>query len=217
MTQPESSTAVLLGEWLVDGVAFIKDAKGHMVPKSTVKQHELLEDEMVRDIVARARAKADEIRAFKEALLGELDAFNEILDEKFKVTRRGEKGNQTFTSYDGLMRVQLATSDTITFGAGLQQAKALIDECLIEWSAKAPPQLIAIVTRAFDVGVEGKVNAKELFALKRYNFDDPRWLNAMAAIDDAVRITGSKRFTRFAFRDKPDGQWVNIAINIAVA
>lgn len=199
------------------GVDYMRDAKGHLVPLAAVKAHEKLEDELVRDIVARAQAKSAEIREFREGLFSELDSFNGLLDEHYGVRARGVKGNQTFTTYDGLLRVQLATADTIEFGAGLQQAKALIDECLKDWSEGGRMELVTLVTRAFNVDADGRVNAKELLALKRYDFDDERWKRAMGAIDDSIRVTGSKRFIRFACRSRPDDKWVNIPLNIAVA
>jgi LPS O-antigen subunit length determinant protein (WzzB/FepE family) len=205
------------GVQTVGGREYMVDGKGSLIPASSVKEHDKVEDEFVRDLVARAEKHAQALRLFKEAGFTEVDAFNELLDERYAVKKKGLKGNQTFKTFDGLMEVQVAIADQIEFGAGLQQAKALIDEYLQDLTKDSGDELVTLVTKAFDVGKEGIVNAKALLALKTYNFKDDRWIRAMAAIDDSIRITGSKRYIRFSKRDRPDGKWQMIPLNIAVA
>jgi hypothetical protein len=205
------------GTQVIGGREYMTDAKGSLIPASSVKEHDKVEDEFVRDLCARAEQQSEGLRLFKESAFREGDAFNDLLDERYGVKKRGQKGNQTFTTFDGLYEVQIAVADQISFGAGLQQAKALIDEYLQDLTKDSGDELVTLVTKAFDMGKEGKINAKALLSLKTYSFKDDRWIRAMAAIDDSIKIVGSKRYIRFSKRDRPDDKWQLIALNIAVA
>lgn len=62
----------------------------------------------------------------------------------------------TFQTYDGLKKVQVAISENIVFGAELQTAKNLIDECINEWGADSRPEIVTLIDHAFQVDKEGK-------------------------------------------------------------
>jgi hypothetical protein len=109
--------------------------------------------------------------------------------------------------------VQVA--DFIDFGPQLQIAKKLLDDCLNEWSADSRPEIRAIITRAFNTDKEGKVNRSEIFMLLRMDIADERWANAMRAIRDAMRITGSKEYVRFHKRPSITENWQAITIDLA--
>jgi hypothetical protein len=108
-------------------------------------------------------------------------------------------------------------SDQITFGPELQIAKQLIDECMTEWSADSRPEIQSIVTRAFNTDKEGQVNRSEVFMLQKLDFKDERWLKAMEAISDAIRVTGSKEYVRFHRRDRQQDEWQPVTIDMAKA
>lgn len=200
----------------IAGVDCLRDAKGAWIPVKRIKEHELLEDGLVRDLVEQARAAQAALLAFKQMAFAQVDAYGELLDQKYGLQAGGAKGNWSLTTFDGTLQVSVAVADRIEFGPSLQQAKALIDECVVEWAAGGNDKLVTIANHAFRRDSEGQVNPKALLGLKRYNFEDERWLRAMQAIDDSIRIVGSKRFIHFRWRDKPDGKWQPIALNIAV-
>lgn len=127
---------------------------------------------------------------------------------------RRETGYQTF---DGTMKVQVQVADFIDFGPQLQVAKGLIDECLNEWSADSRPEIRALVTRTFNTDQEGKINRSEIFRLLRLDIEDERWNRAMDAVRDAMRVTGSKTYVRFYERERHDGAWKAVTIDLAKA
>ena len=67
----------------------------------------------------------------------------------------------------------------------------------------------------FSVEKEGQINRSELLMLLRVNITDPRWLRAMNAIRESMRVVGSREYARFYQRPVPDGQWRAISIDIA--
>ncbi|MEC9243432.1 MAG: DUF3164 family protein, partial [Pseudomonadota bacterium] len=127
------------------------------------------------------------------------------------------KGNRPYQTFDGLMKVSVQVSEFIDFGPQLQVAKKLLDECLIEWAANSRPEIRAIITRAFNTDKEGKVNRAEIFMLLHLEIEDPRWQEAMRAIRDAMRVTGSKEYVRFYRRASVTDRWEAVTIDLAKA
>lgn len=215
--QKDAQTSFLLvrGEIEVNGKQYMQDAKGALVPVETIRPEDLLEDETVRKIMAYADALSAQIGRFRGHTMTDLGEFDALLDQEYGVTRRGKKGNCTYQSFDGLMKVQVQVADTVDFGPQLQIAKTLLDECLNEWAADARPEIRAVITRAFNTDKEGKVNRSEIFMLLRLDIEDSRWQEAMRAIRDAMRVTCSKEYVRFYKRNRPDDAWRAVSIDLA--
>ena len=202
---------------VVRGQEYMADAKGALVPLSLIKPQDKLQDEVVRKMMAFAVDLNEQISRFLghcNTDLGDLDA---LLAQEYGAKIGGVKGNRTYQTIDGLMRVQVQVADQVDFGPELHVAKSLIDECLNEWSAEARPEIQSIVTRAFNTDQEGKINRSEIFMLLRREFADPRWKRAMDAIRDAMRVTGTKQYMRFYRRDKVTDAWRAVTIDLAKA
>lgn len=199
------------------GKQYLPDAKGNLVPLEMVKPEHKLEDELVRKVMTYARELSAQIGRFKGHTFEDLSGFDGLLAQEYGVTSRGKKGNRTYQSHDGLMKVQVQVADQIDFGPELQHAKTLIDECLVEWVEDGRAEIRAIVTRAFNVEKEGSINKAELFMLLRLDINDERWKRAMQAIRDAIRIVGSKQYFRFYERDAQNAPWRAVTIDLAKA
>lgn len=198
-----------------DGRQYMMDDRQAWVPLDAIKPQHKLEDEIVRKIFGYAEPLSAQIGRFMVHTMEDLNSHDALLAQEYQVTRRGKKGNRTYTSFDGLLKVQVQVADVISFGPELQQAKTLIDECLTDWSADAQTELQVFVTRAFDVDKEGKVRAAELFRLRRFEIKDPRWLDAMRAISDAIRPHGTKQYVRFYKRASTEAGWEPVTIDLA--
>lgn len=201
----------------VSGKTYMPDAKGNLVPVELVAPATQLEDETVRKIIGYAIALSEQVARFKGHTFEDLGALEALLGQEYGVTKGGAKGNKTFMSHDGLFKVQVQVTDHIDFGPQLQIAKELIDECLNEWAADSRPEIRAIVTRAFNTDKAGQINKSEIFMLLRLEIEDKRWLEAMRAIRDAMRVVGSKTYIRCYQRDSHDGAWRAVTIDLAKA
>jgi hypothetical protein len=201
----------------IDGRQYMPDAKGSLVPVELIKPAAKLEDETVRKVMAFARDLSAQIARFQGHVFEDLGAFEALLEQEYGASKGGRKGNKTFMTHDGLMKVQVQVADHVDFGPQLQIAKSLVDECLNEWSADSRPEIRAIVTRAFNTDKQGQINRSEIFMLLRLDIEDDRWRRAMEAIREAMRVVGSKVYTRFYERDRPDGQWRAVTIDLAKA
>jgi hypothetical protein len=201
----------------VDGKPYLRDAKGSLVPLAAVKPADLLMDEIVRKILTDARAVSALIAEFKARTFESVGDLQALFLQDYGATLGGAKGNITLTTFDGCEKVQVQVADRIEFGPELLSAKALIDECLTEWSADSGVQIRALVNRVFQVDKEGQINRAELFMLLRTNIDEPRWLRAMDAIKDSIRVVGSRQYVRFYDRKAGDAPWSAVTIDLASA
>ena len=205
------------GRRTVNGAEEIGDAKGGWTPVSLVKSQHLLEDELVRRELGHAIALSDQIARFKGHTFENVGSFEALLAQQYGTTIGGKKGNKTLMTHDGLFKMSIQVADNIVFGPELQIAKQLTDECLNEWATGARDEIRAIVTRAFNTDKAGQINRSEIFMLLRLEITDPRWLKAMEAIRDAMRVEGSTTYVRYYRRAHHDAPWQAVTLDLAKA
>ncbi len=194
---------------------FWVDGKCRLVPEAAIKPADLLMDQLVRKQIGYAMPLHDEIARFKGYCMDEIAALRDLIDQEYGVTRGGEKGNITIYTIDTLFKIQVQVSDFLTFGPELQSAKALVDECLVRWSAGSDPSLIAVVNQAFAVDKAGNINREALFKLRRLNIEDEGWQRAMQALGDSMRVIGSREYIRFYKRATVNLPWQAISLDLA--
>lgn len=198
---------------------YVMDAKGRMVPANTVRPQERLEDQMVRACVGFAINLANELRRFRAHVFADVETFLATLREEYQVEKRGAqgKGNVSFTTIDGLLKMQVAVSDRITFGPELQVAQDSFRACIDDWAADARQELRALVDSAFQADKEGNVSRDAVFRLLRMEFDDERWKAGQMAIRDSIRVIGSKAYCRFYVRPDHEAAWEAVPVDLASA
>ncbi|GGK08815.1 DUF3164 family protein [Luteimonas terricola] len=192
-----------------------KDHMGRLVPEKQIKAIDLARDELVREIVAKAKAQSDSLAAFKRGAFEDVDAFVDLSAEQYGVRLGGKKGNVSLRSFDGRFRVLRAIAENITFDERLKAAKALIDECLKEWSEGAAAELQTIVQDAFRVDQEGNIRIQQVLGLRRLNIEDERWQRAMTAIGDAIQVVGSRSYIRVYERVGETQYWSQIPLDVS--
>lgn len=206
-----------LGVTLVNGKKYMPDARGSLVPVEMVNASDKLEDELVRGIMEFAVDLSARIGRFRGHTMTDLGEFDALLEQEYKVTKGGKKGNRTYQTFDGLMKVTVQVADSVTFGPQLQIAKKILDDLLTEWSSDSRPEIRAIITKAFNTDKEGQVSRSDIYALLRLPIEDPQWKEAMRAIRDAMRIVGSKEYVRFHRRATVKDEWHAVTIDLAKA
>jgi len=194
---------------------FLKDAKGHLVPLELVKPIDMARNDLVLELVAKAKVVSDTLAAFKADAFGDIKAFVDMSAEQYNAKLGGKKGNITLMSFDGQFKVVQAAQDNIRFDERLQAA--LIDECLTEWTQDARSEVRAIVNEAFRADKQGEISTGRVLALRRMDITDARWQRAMEAIGDAVQVVGSKSYIRVYQRLGESEQYVPIPLDIASA
>lgn len=192
-----------------------QDANGNLVPDSKVKEIDKLRTELVTDLCKQAEEHSLRLRQFKLDVFAEVAAFVAISLEQYGARLGGEKGNVTLLSYDGRYKLVRQVQDRISFGEQLMAAKALIDECVQDWSAGANDNMRALVAHAFQTDKEGKINTGRVLGLRRLKIHDPKWRSAMDAIADSMQTVGSTPYVRFYKRNDATGQYMPISLDVA--
>ena len=196
---------------------FLKDARGHLVPLDLVKPIDMARNDLVLELVKKAQAVSEVLATFKADAFGDIKAFVDMSAEQYNAKLGGKKGNLTLMSFDGQFKVVQAAQDNIRFDERLQAARALIDECLTEWTQDARSEVRAIVNEAFRADKQGEISTGRVLALRRMDIKDERWQRAMEAIGDAVQVVGSKSYIRVYRRIGDSEQYVPIPLDIASA
>jgi hypothetical protein len=192
-----------------------KRVDGSLVPESTIKPIDLARDQIVNEIVEKAKLVSNQIAEFKAGTFADIQAFIEMSSEQYGAKVGGVKGNVTLMSFDGRYKVQRSIAESISFSEQLQAAKVLIDECIHAWSEGANDNIRVLVNDAFQVDKEGNINIGRVLGLRRLNITDEKWKQAMQAIGDAVQVVGSKSYVRVYERVGDADKWNPIALDVA--
>ena len=202
------NTAVTIPE------GYRKDARGHLVPESTIKPIDLERDVLVQEMVNQAKQVQQAMHHFKTAAFGDIAAFVQLSAEQYDVKIGGNKGNVTLYSFDGKYKIVRQSQDSIRFDEKLQAAKALIDECISRWAVGSNDNIQVLINDAFQVDREGKISTGRVLSLRRLDIHDEQWTQAMQAISDSIIVTDSKSYIRFYERDEK-GVYQAISLDFA--
>ncbi|WP_020179816.1 DUF3164 family protein [Methylopila sp. M107] len=197
------------------GQEMTRSADGGVTPIRTIKPRHKLEDQTVRRIIAFAMEISAQVARFRLHAMDDVVEFQNILADEFGAKRGGAKGNVTLKSFDDCLKVEVKTATLITYGAEIQRAKELFDEFVKESSDGASAELLALVTGAFQVDAEGKINRAKLVQLKRLSIDHPLWTAAMEALNEAERPGASRSYLRFWWRPNVEAAWQSITVDVA--
>lgn len=195
---------------------YMQDAKGAFIPEDLVKPQAKLADEMVRNLIAGAASVQEVMRQFKLTAMSEMAGMQDLLDQEYGVKRGGKRGNLSFRSYDGSMRVEISVGDVTRFGPELKSAKALIDECIADWAKGANDNIRVLVNAAFQVNKAKQVDKARVLGLRKLDIKDERWQRAMEAISDALMVDETRTYIRFYQKDPKSGVMKQVPLDMAV-
>lgn len=202
-----STHAIPAGYW--------QNAQGALIPVEMVKPIDRARNDLVHELVQKATELSQLMAKFKTSAFADIAAFVDLSLEQYDTNVGGKKGNLTLYSFDGRYKVQRAIQEHLQFDERLQAARALIDECLADWTAGAAPELKAIVANAFNTDKAGNISTSRVLGLRRLDIKDERWLKAMTAIGEAVQVVGSKAYIRVYERIGESDMYRSIPLDIA--
>ena len=192
-----------------------RDGEGRLIPENMVKPIDRARDDLVRELVGKAKAASAVLADFKAKAFGDIGAFVEMSGEQYGVKLGGVKGNVTLLSFDGRFKIVRQIQEHLVFDERLQAAKQLIDECIQAWTEGSSDEIKALINDAFQVNKEGNINTARVLGLKRLNINDEKWLRAMQAIADSVQVAGSKPYIRIYERVGDTDQYQPISLDVA--
>jgi len=192
-----------------------KDANDALIPVSKIKPIDKERHAVVSEICEQAKKQSAALMGFKLTAMNAVQEFIQRSLAAYDVKQGGKKGNVTLVSFDGKYKVERRMQDTIVFDERLQAAKALIDECIQEWSKGSKAEIKALVNDAFQVDQEGKISTGRVLGLRRLDITDGKWLGAMQAISDSMKVASTKPYIRFYERDDTSGAYTPINLDVA--
>jgi hypothetical protein len=192
-----------------------QDAQGRLVHESLIKPIDQARDKLVLELVEKAKSLSKLLAEFKDSAFGDVAAFVDLSVEQYGVKLGGKKGNVSLLSFDGRYMLKKAVQESVQFDERLQAARALIDECLLEWTEGARPEVVTLVNDAFRTDTKGEIRTARVLALRRLEIADERWQRAMKAIGEACQVVGSKDYIRLYERVGDTDQFKAIPLAIA--
>ncbi len=191
--------------------------RNESVHPDLVRPNEKIRDELVEKLIAQAKELRARIQNFRERADEEIEAYFCLLLQEYRIDERARsrKGNITLRNFSDTQKIEVSVQETLTFDEKLQIAKLKVDEFLNDVTKGANPIIVTLVTKAFEVDKEGKIDAKRIFALKSYEINDARWQEAMSIIDESKRVSHRKPYIRFYQRESIDETYQLIPLNIA--
>lgn len=198
----------------IEQTGYRKNAQGYLVPEDLIRPVDKLRDDVVLNIVEAAKVLRQAMADFKAASMQQIGDFIDLSSKEYGVEYGGTKGNVTLPSFNGQFKILRAVGAHRVFDERIQAAKKLIDDCVIAWSDGANVNLKALVDHAFRVNKQGRIDVNEVLGLRQVEIDDARWQEAMDAIADSIRVTGTSQYLRI-YERQPNGKYEQISLDIA--
>lgn len=180
---------------------YYKKANGTLVPEDQVKDSDRLRDQFVLEAAEKIMDIRTQMIRVKAEILDGIEAFMQTMSESYGVKLGGEKGNLSFTSFDGRVQLKYYRNDYLTFNEGIHIAKKLIDEFLEDITKDSSRSIKQIVNSAFNLK-QGRMDVKAILKLREINETDPRWVKAMQIIDESKQWNEGSRALRLYIRGK---------------
>jgi hypothetical protein len=197
--------------------SYMEDSMGRLVPVEIIPEETQLRDQLVRNMISNAESMRRDLARFKGQAFDDVYTFVEMAAERYGEKWGGTQGNITLTSFDGKKRVCIDVSPLMSFDEKLQVAKQLIDECAKEWAEGSRPEVQALIQDAFQVDAAGKISTWRVWSLRRLKIEDERWQKAMKMIGESVEVVGKQEYIRFYTREKRNGRWDRVPLDLATA
>ena len=192
-----------------------EDANGALIPISKIKEIDKDRSKTVTELCAQAEIESARLMGFKTAAMHAVTEFIERSLAEYDVKHGGKKGNVTLVSFNGQYKIVRQMQETLVFDERLQAAKALIDECIQSWSKGSNANIKVLVNDAFQVDQQGKISTGRVLGLRRLDIDDTKWLDAMRAIGDSMKVASTKPYIRFYKREETTGEYFPINLDVA--
>jgi hypothetical protein len=194
------------GNWL--------DARGKLVPEEYVPQDDKVRDALVTELHKEAMKLEELIIDFKMKAVTKIDAYLEEL-AKIKKVRENWKGNISLDSFDGSLRIERKIDETLGFDEKLQLVKTQVDKWVSVRLAGSDEALAKVISQAFNMDKQGKVNTSMLLKLLKLDIEDPEWKKAMRLLKESMSVRSSKQYINFKTKNSTDTgeDWSNVCLN----
>jgi Protein of unknown function (DUF3164). len=192
----------------------MRNALGQDVPVRMVKEFDRVRNDLVVDLAARYERAEKELEELKTHATGELEAFLKLSAERYDEEIGGKKGHVTLYSYDGKYRLVRSVASQMVFDEGLAVAQEMINQYLTEITQDVAPEVRMLVDKAFKPNSSGRISTSAVLGLRTLAINDTRWITAMHAISESLKVMSRKESIRIEVRTE-SGDYRPIRLNFA--
>ena len=190
----------------------LKDENGNEIPVKYLDPVVVERDKLVEEMIKKVEKKEAELKEFKKECFGKIEAYLNKTAAKYN---EKWQGNASLMNFSKTKQVSLKINKILIFDERLNMAKAKIDEFLKSKTENADDDIKTLVLRAFAVDKKGNVDFKQIVSLKQFKFKNPLWEEAIAIIDEAMDVVGSREYIQFATRKDARKDWQSLILNFA--
>lgn len=191
------------------------DEAGNHIPYDRTTKYERAAEVSVHKMAVEAQKIHEKLSTFKDLLRLEAERLYALF-----VTENGQigkgKGSATFYNFERSIKVMVKVNDQITFDENtIELAKEKLDELISDGLEGAKDFVKPLVMDAFNNST-GRLDTKRVLGLKKYSsrIKDPRYAEAMALIDRAIRRPSTREYYQVWVRDE-NGAYQDIQLNFA--
>ena len=193
------------------------DARGNEVPANYLLKSDRLAERNAVRVANKAMAIQEQLKELK-TLIQEAtdDVFQQKLADKKVQLRKERKGGYSWHSFDGSIKVEASVSDIFSFDDALMgAAKESFDEFVNNSIEDKNHPIRLMIQEAFASNRRG-YDPKKLFALLKYRekVKDSDFLKALDLLQDAMKVTSTKRYYRVYTRNN-EGEYLPINLNFS--
>ena len=194
------------GNWL--------DDKGRPIPEEYVKPIDKKRDKLVESIIKRVTKLSAKLADEKVEIVAAVEKYLKELAKDSKV-REGWKGNIILYNFSQNLCIERRINETISFDERLQMVKTTIDKWLNERLRNVDEVVAKLISQAFSVDKQGRINTTMLLKLKKLDIKDKEWVKAMEMLDESIFVKSSKMALRFRSRNTEvaENGWSEFILN----
>lgn len=197
-----------------------KDEKGNNVPAKYVPKFDKLKTYRANKLAKEAKQLQKRIIDFKQRFKEITDEVFEEFVKQYEIERTDHKGNFTFKTFDGRIKVEVDVNDLIRFeDEKIQAAHEKLKQFLDNAMGDEENFLRELVNDAFETS-NGQLDARRVLHLTKYRKQikgkkNSRLYNeAMDLLEEAITRPDSKKYMRIYEKDE-DGQFQPIVLNFS--
>lgn len=194
------------GNWL--------DDRGRPIPEQYIPATDKKRDKLVESTFKKVVKLAEKISETKVEIVSAIDKYlNELAKENR--TRENWKGNILLHNFDKSLVIDRRIDDNIGFDEKLHMVKTIVDKWLYDRLNGIDENLGKVITQAFNVDKQGRVNTAMLMKLLHLEIEDSEWKKAMRLLKESIIIKSSKQYINFKRKVKQDSGeiWETIVLN----
>lgn len=175
--------------------------------------YESLRDDGVKEIVEKALAINDILKAFKKESFNGIETMYKMLQEHSERHANG-KGNVTLDTTDGKFRVVFKRSDQTRFDERSTQAEAyILDFLTSEYPEGSNTSKLIRLLLERRQGQLDKNNVLKLISMKD-DFNSDNWRKGIQLLQESIVWDYTKFYAEYYYRGE-DNEWIPIVLNFA--